>query len=83
MSTAQIYPINIQNIKEKVLKKTKSKDLLPLEFGMSSNVKKITDEFGEILTRIDGTIPTDIEIKKERRFLFISYDQSRFSHRDA
>lgn len=80
MSTAQIYPINIQNIKEKVLKKTKSKDLLPLEFGMSSNVKKITDEFGEILTRIDGTIPTDIEIKKGQRFLFISYDQSRFSH---
>ncbi|MBL7110257.1 MAG: site-specific DNA-methyltransferase, partial [Candidatus Marinimicrobia bacterium] len=45
-----------------------------------TNVKIISNEFGEKLTRIDGNIPIDLEIKNGQRFLFISYDQSRYSH---
>ena len=44
------------------------------------NVSTITNEFGEKITRVDGDIPPDLEIKNGDRFLFISYDQSRFTH---
>ncbi len=46
----------------------------------SSNVKQITNNFGETLTRVDGNIPVDLPIRQGERFLFISYDQSKYSH---
>lgn len=76
------YPISIKEIKEKVAKKKVSKrpkELL-LDFPDLQNTKEITNEFGETLIRVDGEIPPDMPIKKGQRFLFISYDQSKYSH---
>jgi len=76
------YPINIQEIQVKVAKK-RSRKYIPKSlsiFDDNSNVKEIENDFGERLVRIDGTIPTDLPVENGQRFLFISYDQSRFSH---
>jgi len=43
-------------------------------------VKEVRNNFGEILTRIDGNIPVSLPIENNQRFLFISYDQTRGSH---
>ncbi len=76
------YPINIQEIQVKVAKK-RSRKYIPKSlsiFDDNSNVKEIENDFGERLVRVDGTIPTDLPVENGQRFLFISYDQSRFSH---
>ncbi len=76
------YPIDIQEIQVKVAKKLSCK-YVPQNtsvFDDNSNVKEIENNFGERLVRVDGTIPTDLPIENGQRFLFISYDQSRFSH---
>lgn len=76
------YPISLKDIKEKVAKKKIAKratDTL-LDFPDLKNVKEITNKFGETLVRIDGEIPTDLPVKDGQRFLFISYDQSKYSH---
>lgn len=44
------------------------------------NLKIIKNEFDEKIKRVDGNIPVDIDIKQGDRFLFISYDQSRYTH---
>lgn len=75
------YPISIQEIKQKVAKKKIFRQTnQTLDFKDITNVKEITNEFGETLTRVDGDIPRDIDISDGQRFLFISYDQSRYSH---
>lgn len=73
------YPISIQEIKERVARKNKNRRQ---NYGGSShsNVKEITNEFGETLIRVDGEIPIDLEVSEGQRFLFISYDQTRYSH---
>ncbi|TNE32005.1 hypothetical protein EP342_05340, partial [bacterium] len=43
-------------------------------------VSEVTNNYGETLTRIDGEIPNDIKISKGTRFLFISYEQTRYTH---
>ncbi len=68
----------IEEIKERVQKKN-------LNFQKKLdrkliNVSEITNNFGETLTRIDGEIPVDLEINNGDRFLFISYEQTRFTH---
>jgi len=74
------FPISLSEIKAKVEKKRKSfsSDLL-FEYKRS-NVKEITNTFGEKLVRVDGDIPVDLPIENGQRFLFISYEQSRYSH---
>ncbi|MFA5806387.1 MAG: DNA methyltransferase [Melioribacteraceae bacterium] len=75
------YPISIKEIKAKVAKKKYFKQPDPqIAFEDLSNVKNITNEFGESLIRIDGEIPKDLEIENGQRFLFISYDQTKYSH---
>ncbi|MEJ5245636.1 MAG: DNA methyltransferase [Bacteroidota bacterium] len=75
------YPISIEKIKEKVVKKKIFKQpIRSLPFEDISNVKEITNEFGETLVRVDGDIPIDLPIIDGQRFLFISYDQSRYTH---
>jgi len=75
------YPISIQEIKQKVAKKKLFRQSNQLfSYSDFSNVKEITNEFGETLTRIDGEIPVDLKISDGQRFLLISYDQSRYSH---
>jgi DNA modification methylase len=44
------------------------------------NIKKIVNNFGESLIKVEGNIPVNIPIKPKDRFLFISYDQSFLTH---
>ncbi len=75
------YPISIQEIKQKVAKRKIFRPIdRAIDFPSDYNVKEITNEFGESLTRVDGEIPIDLEVSDGQRFLFISYDQSRYSH---
>jgi DNA methylase. len=75
------YPISIQEIKQKVAKKKIFKlSNQTLYFADVTNVKVITNEFGEELVRVDGEIPVDLAVANGQRFLFISYDQSKYSH---
>jgi len=68
----------IEQIKEKVAKKNfnfrKKLEKKPI------NVSKVTNNFGETLTRVDGEIPVDLKINNGDRFLFISYEQTRYTH---
>lgn len=73
------YPISIQEIKERVERKNKNRRQNSVS-SSHSNVKEIANEFGETLIRVDGEIPVDLEINEGQRFLFISYDQTRYSH---
>lgn len=76
------YPISLKDIKDRVAKKKIAKRAIeqPFDFPNLHNVKNITNEFGETLVRVDGEIPVDLPIKNGQRFLFISYDQSIYSH---
>jgi DNA modification methylase len=76
------YPIDIQEIQFRVAKKRTRKYVAqnPSIFDDNPNVKEISNSFGEKLVRVDGTIPIDLPIENGQRFLFVSYDQSRFSH---
>jgi len=75
------YPISIQEIKQKVAKKKIFKlSNQTIDFKDITNVKEITNEFGETLIRVDGEIPVDLDVSNGQRFLFISYDQSKYSH---
>ena len=51
-----------------------------LPFHNQSNVKEINNNYGEKIIRIDGDISPDLEITPGQRFLFISFDQSRYTH---
>lgn len=54
---------------------------LPLfDYKTLDNIKKIENEFGEKIIRVDGEIPADLIVNNGGRFLFISYDQSRLTH---
>lgn len=76
------YPISINHVKEKVARKTKKHLTKPQLFELEpvSNIKIIQNNYGETLTRVDGEIPVDLDINEGDRFLFISYDQSKYSH---
>jgi len=76
------YPISLYTVKKKVeskVKRSPSKQNRSI-LNFPDNVKEVTNNFGETLTRVDGEIPVDLEVKKGQRFLFISYDQSKYSH---
>lgn len=75
------YPIRIDEIIKKVEKKRKEKfqlKLLPEE--PMDNVKEAMNEYNEKIIRVDGEIPIELPVKNKDRFLFISYDQTAFSH---
>lgn len=69
----------IEKIKQKIVKKNNSfrKKIL---VNRIFNVSEITNNFGEKLTRVDGNVPVDLPVKKGDRFLFISYEQTRYTH---
>lgn len=68
----------IKQIREKVAKKN-FKFRKKLEKKLF-NISEVTNSFGETLTRVDGEIPVDLKINNGDRFLFISYDQTRYTH---
>ncbi len=79
------YPISLDKIIEKVGKKNgrKRPDYTQKSFYEISgypNVKEQINEYGEKIIRVDGDIPVDLPIENQRRFLFISYDQTILSH---
>lgn len=83
------YPISLDEIRAKVAKKNnrrneinKYRESQTFLFNhiKSDNIKEITNEFGEKITRVDGDIPVDLEINDGDHFLFISYDQSKLTH---
>ncbi|MCY3553067.1 MAG: DNA methyltransferase [Candidatus Poribacteria bacterium] len=47
---------------------------------MKNITKKIVNNFGESIVRVDGDIPIDLPAKDGDRFLFISHDQSFLTH---
>lgn len=68
----------IQEIKEKVKKKN-----LNFQRKLQKrliNVSQVTNDYGETLTRVDGEIPVDLPVYPGDRFLFISYEQTRYTH---
>lgn len=68
----------IEQIREKVhLKTTRYNKRLQKKIF---NISYVTNDFDETLTRVDGEIPTDLPITNGDRFLFISYDQTRYTH---
>lgn len=68
----------IEQIRKKVAKKNNN---FKKKLGNRSvNVSKVTNNFGETLIRIDGDIPIDLQINNGDRFLFISYEQTRYTH---
>lgn len=80
-SLNSFYPISIEEIKEKVKRKierSKQNNLFnPEDY---TNVKKIVNDFGETITRVDGNIPPDLPVSNGERFLFISYSQTALTH---
>jgi len=78
------YPISLDVIREKVSNGRKRKRPKSLNLfggcGTQSNVKAIVNEFHEKIVRVDGDIPVQLPVKKGDRFLFISYDQTAFTH---
>jgi DNA modification methylase len=68
----------IENIRKKVNIKN---DKFSRKFDQKLfNVSEITNEFEETLIRVDGDIPRDLDVQQGNRFLFVSYEQSRYTH---
>jgi len=84
------YPISIDKIEEKVERKIKratsrkENDIYELNlfnpYKDFPNIQEMVNEHGETIMRIDGDIPPNLPIENNDRFLFISYDQTAFTH---
>jgi DNA modification methylase len=76
-----MYPISIEDIQSKVIKnQRRNRKVVQLNLMGEGNVQKITNDFGETITRVDGPIPTNLPIEDGNRYLFISYQQSYLTH---
>lgn len=79
------YNISLSEIRNNVARK-KRRYVIDCESLFNTNeyafgaIKKVENNFGETLTRVDGNIPISLSIEEGQRFLFISYDQTRISH---
>jgi DNA modification methylase len=89
LSNTTFYPISLDEVKLKVAKKNGKRNVLTsnhdkqytlFNHQLFKNIKEIINEFGEKIVRIDGDIPINLDISNGDRFLFISYDQSKFTH---
>lgn len=45
-----------------------------------TKITRTKNRLGEAITLVDGEIPIDLKVKNKDRFLFISYDQSSYTH---
>ncbi len=87
-TSTEYYPISIDEIKQKISKrngngKKNNQQNQPFLFNGHEeleNVKEIINDFREKITRVDGDIPIELPIGNGDRFLFISYDQSIYTH---
>ena len=48
--------------------------------NIMSNVTQVINDFGEKIVQVDGDIPINLPTRDGDRFLFISHDQSNFTH---
>jgi DNA modification methylase len=72
------HEIHVQKIRNTIeLKNIKFRKRLS---SVSNNISELKNVFGESLIRVDGEIPIDLPISNGDRFLFISYEQTRYSH---
>ncbi|MCY3682084.1 MAG: DNA methyltransferase [Gemmatimonadetes bacterium] len=83
----EFYPISLSAISLKVAQKNgrrrkSQQEGQPFlfEHQFVDNTKKIKNEFGEEIIRVDGDIPVNLPVNDGDRFLFISYDQSILTH---
>ena len=83
----EFYPISLPAISMKVAQKNgrrrksqKAGQPFLFEHQFVDNTKKIKNEFGEEIIRVDGDIPVNLPVNDGDRFLFISYDQSILTH---
>ena len=77
------YPISLEQIARKVdlMNGRKRTKLVQMQLdGKYANIKEEINEFGEPIIRVDGDIPPDLKIEDGEHFLFISYDQSTYTH---
>ncbi len=72
--------VMMQIINEVICKTSKKIDSIKKTQKKLFNISHITNEFGEQITRIDGDIDPQIPIKNGDRFLFISYEQTKYTH---
>lgn len=72
------YPVTLEKVKDYAARK--SGGILSLPIGQHTNVKRISNSFGETITRVDGEIPADLKIRNGERLLFVSFDQSKYTH---
>ncbi len=77
------FPISINEVRTRVARKhskrSQSSSLFPKSMN-SSSIETVENGFGEKLVRVEGDIPLNLEIVNGDRFLFISRDQSKFTH---
>ena len=69
----------IEEIRQKVARKN-SLHSKKIRQSRLFNVSRLKNEFDEIITRVDGDIPVDLPVTSGDRFLFISYEQTRYTH---
>ncbi len=82
------YPISLDEIQFRINKKNgirnnnsyKKKQYELFEKIDHENIKEIINEFNEKIIRVDGEIPTHLNLNDGDRYLFISYDQSKYTH---
>lgn len=77
------YPISLEEVEKNVSRRMKRRATHQARYSDSDgweNVKTILNPFGEKIIRVDGEIPIDLKVARNKRFLFISYDQSRYTH---
>lgn len=76
------YSLDVREIYARIAKRHRRRALHQgtLMFEEKTNIREIENEHGERLICVSGTIPTDLHVENGQRFLFISFDQSKFSH---
>jgi len=79
------YPISLDVIKKKIDRKNGRKKPDFSQFILFNdseypNVKVQVNQYHEKIYRVDGDIPKNLPVENEKRFLFISYDQSILTH---
>ncbi|GAB1443181.1 DNA methyltransferase C1 [Ignavibacteriales bacterium] len=77
------FPVSIIEVKNRIAKKYSKRSLrtsLFPQYDGDAFVEKVENNFGEELVRVEGNIPHSLKIMNGDRFLFISKDQSKFTH---
>ncbi len=76
---SEYYPVSIEDIRERYSNRRRKKksNQLCLDFSQEYIIR---NEYGEEIKKIEGDIPNDLSISTGEVFLFISFDQSKYTH---